>query len=396
MKRSIVLAIALSLVPLWAFGQGRIDAFSVGVETDYFGHIDLGTNSLYRTNLTSRYQLSVQHLADWIDDNWALLMTGTNIENATYNESNLTWEGLGNMPGTNIENAVYDSASGTWEGLGTGDMPGTNIFGATRVADDWDVSAYTLQMWPQGDAYTNAWAANFGVLGSSTGQYSGLVAAPITNNSTAFQTFNWLDAYLGRLETRLDRALDLDYVGLYSMSNNADSGKWTGPCVNDALTNSVWHTWNSLWPAMGTNFYSLGATSMYNRTANLINIPSNTLYVIYAWAASTGVRANVGLYGADLTGNVSVAYGDADFYSVGSEDYSGSQAVMASWVGASPANTNVVFTPVVSFFSPLGVVKTNTVYGATNNLLSSVVITTSVNKLSIRVQKIGMADATLY
>ena len=390
MKRSIVLAIALSLVPLWAFGQGRIDAFSVGVETDYFGHVDLGTNSLYRTNLTSRYQFSVQHFADWVDDNWALLMPGTNIENAAYNESNLTWEGLGNMPGTNIENAVYDSASKTWEGLGTGDMPGTNIFGATRTADDWDVSAYTLQMWPQGDGYTNAWAANFGVLGASTGQYAGLVVTPITNNSTAFQTFNWLDAYIGRLETRLGRALDLDYVGLYSRSNNAVSPApgWTAPCKDNSLTNGVWYTWNSLWSSMNTNFMSLGSAEMYTRNANVINIPSNTLYVVYAWAASTGVRANVGLYGADISGLTNVAYGEADFYSVGSEDYAGNQAVMASWVGASPANSNLVFTPVVAFFGPLGVITTNAAPIG--------VVTSSVNKLSIRVQKIGMADATLY
>ena len=62
---------------------------------------------------------------------------------------------------------------------------------------------------------------------------------------------------------------------------------------------------------MNTNFMSLGSAEMYTRNANVINIPSNTLYVVYAWAASTGVRANVGLYGADISGLTNVAYGEA-------------------------------------------------------------------------------------
>ena len=106
---------------------------------------------------------TVQSVFDWVDDNWQAVddsgwlfldpespttqatfdwldgwasgvgtgpfISGTNIAGATYNETNLTWEGLGNMPGTNIENAVYNETNLTWEGLGN--MPGTNIAGFT-------------------------------------------------------------------------------------------------------------------------------------------------------------------------------------------------------------------------------------------------------------------------
>ena len=87
----------------------------------------------------------VQKILEDIDDRFGVTMPGTNIANAVYNPSTLTWEGLmkgtniadstynpatltwgGLMKGTNIANATYDPATSTWGGLGN--MPGTNIF----------------------------------------------------------------------------------------------------------------------------------------------------------------------------------------------------------------------------------------------------------------------------
>ncbi len=67
MKKWFVFAL---FVPMLAFGQGRIQAFSVNVETNHLSHVVMGTDSLHRTNLVSRYQFSVQHLAEALDARW--------------------------------------------------------------------------------------------------------------------------------------------------------------------------------------------------------------------------------------------------------------------------------------------------------------------------------------
>ena len=108
---------------------------------------------------------------------WGGLMKGTNIADSAYNPATLTWGGL--MKGTNIANAAYDPATLTWGGL----MKGTNIFFSSY--------AETNKTWTpvqfQADSYF-FWAGN-------NGGSSGTVIKLITEGAALTKTS--LHDYIG-------------------------------------------------------------------------------------------------------------------------------------------------------------------------------------------------------
>ena len=185
--KTLCLSLFGLLLATGVLAQGRIDAFTVNVETDHFERISLDSGSLPRVGWSSRYRQSAQHLADWLDDNlytsaeiralllmntngWLFLkpgtnsiqstfdfiddvgtngiMRGTNISDSVYNPTNKTWELNNFVPGTNISDSAYNPTNKTWE---LNDfVPGTNIAGLTYSGGQWSgalTTNYAALVW---------------------------------------------------------------------------------------------------------------------------------------------------------------------------------------------------------------------------------------------------------
>ena len=175
MKRLFAL---LAMVPLLAFGQWRVQPYNVNIETDNFQNIELDDTSLYRTNLLSRYRYSLQHLADWVDDNWqpplqtnwTVLLPTQATAQATFNclDGLLAGWGATNglMRGTNIYSFTFNPTNKTW--YPPADLVGVEnlsfLSDTSLAADDpWGVEIATNGYW---DTNELAWTTN--ALGTNT------------------------------------------------------------------------------------------------------------------------------------------------------------------------------------------------------------------------------------
>ena len=97
---------------------------------------------------------TAQEALDWIDGNWDSVSTNswtfispaaaTGQASLDFLDSWFSSSGAANgfLVGTNIANAVWNPTSKTWEGLGN--MPGTNLVGATYSNGQWYVDAAAL------------------------------------------------------------------------------------------------------------------------------------------------------------------------------------------------------------------------------------------------------------
>lgn len=146
MKRFVWSALVLASLVLPSFGQGRVAAGMVSLDTNDFSYLfRAGTNvSLYHPPF-SRTSNTVQHLADWIDDLFKVywpdgyVMPGTNMYDSIFtNNQWLVMKGT-NIFGAHFNSAVTGALAQTWYAL-----PGTNIVNGTYDTNSyqWTMGAY--------------------------------------------------------------------------------------------------------------------------------------------------------------------------------------------------------------------------------------------------------------
>ncbi len=97
MKRLYMVFAALLWLTASSRGQSRVDPYSIGIRTNNFENIDLGSVAFTNEVPLSKYQLSLQNFADWVDKN--LFVSSTN------------WSVL---PGTNSAQSAFDWIDDNW------------------------------------------------------------------------------------------------------------------------------------------------------------------------------------------------------------------------------------------------------------------------------------------
>ena len=158
-----------------------IDAY-MGIDTNDWGYLAPTAST-------------VQATFTWLDG-WASgvgtgpFISGTNIAGATYNETNLTWEGLGNMPGTNIAGFTYSTSTMAWT-----DITLSNSMTAYKTTDQVDAS-YVPGEWGAITNYDSVINGNSALFNLASGCFSpavsGLyaVAASVRKENTFLSGYN--------------------------------------------------------------------------------------------------------------------------------------------------------------------------------------------------------------
>ena len=97
MKRLYMVFATLLWLTASGLGQSRVDPYSIDIRTNNFENIDLESVAFTNEVPLSKYQLSLQNFADWVDKN--LFMSSTN------------WRVL---PGTNSAQSAFDWIDDNW------------------------------------------------------------------------------------------------------------------------------------------------------------------------------------------------------------------------------------------------------------------------------------------
>lgn len=97
MKRLYMVFATLLWLTASGHGQSRVDPYSIDIRTNNFENIDLESVAFTNEVPLSKYQLSLQNFADWVDENLFVGSTDWSV-----------------LPGTNSAQAALDWVDGNW------------------------------------------------------------------------------------------------------------------------------------------------------------------------------------------------------------------------------------------------------------------------------------------